>query len=272
MSWPTRVPSMSSASMRTGNAGSGRVRGRWSLIAPRAPGGFAARHQVGRRLDAREPRQAREVGRAPSHRQPGRIAAAAATTSSPWSAPISSSATPSPLERHGEQGQQPPDHVEPVRAPVERQPRLVGELPRQRPDRPGGHVGQVRAHDVPRPVARRQQVGLAERHPVGDPVAHRVLAGEVQGVLARCRPPAPSRARPSAACAGPPPGRRRSPPSRSRRRRPGSGPRRPAAGRRQPGDHRGDRLVDQELRLGSRDERPGIGGDGPPWNSRKPRM
>ncbi len=31
MSWPTSVPSMSRASIRTGNAGAGRVRGRWSL-------------------------------------------------------------------------------------------------------------------------------------------------------------------------------------------------------------------------------------------------
>ena len=83
--------------------------------------------------------------------------------------------------------EQPPDDRQPVRSPVEGQPRLEGRADgpgRERVELGGPDVRQVREHDVERlrPRVGRQQVARLEREAVADPVGDRVLPGQVERV------------------------------------------------------------------------------------------
>ncbi len=82
----------------------------------------------------------------------------------------------------GEQVEQPPDHLEPVDAAVERQHRLERGRDRQARHRVVPDVRQVGEDDVEASGIGRQQVGLGERDPVRDRVPDRVLPGEPQRV------------------------------------------------------------------------------------------
>ena len=173
----------------------------------------------------------------------------------------------------GEDGEQAPDHVEPVRAPVERVARLEG-----RGNRQAGHdgrrdVGQVRADHVElvrhdqqarRPSRGRKQVGRDDRNPVPHRLRDRVLAGEIGRAVGRVgaddlhlaeHPPAAERHREGhgdGAAPGPDVG---------------DGERRGARRARRAGQALGDRAegeVHEHLRLGARDQGAGVDREGHP--------
>ena len=200
-------------------------------------------------------------------------AATASTIASPWSAPISSSATPPGSSTAGSRSTRRRMTSSPSGPPSSA---AAGSKAR-----PGASVGEVAGRDVRqvgadqgiRVVAHGQQVGLAEQHPVGDPVADRVLAGQVERVRPQVHRDQRHVRRPCAASAGPRGARRRSPPSPSRRRRSGAAAR--------PGG-RGSAVRRATTNAIASSTSSSVSGRGmrarrsvaiaSPWNSRKPRM
>ena len=100
---------------------------------------------------------------------------------SPWSAPISSMATPSSVERLGQSLEQAADDLEAVRTAVEGDRRLERRRDRESGDRVAADVRQVGEDQVVRvDDDRREEVGLEEAEAIGRRVTDRVLAGEVE--------------------------------------------------------------------------------------------
>ena len=211
---------------RIGKAASGRD-ARAEIVHP-------ARRAESPHAGALDPDEARDARRGPAHdapASPGRRRADLATIASPWSAPISSSATPSALGHAGSRSSEPADDVEAVGAAVERRPPARRRGPARGSGRsPRRDVRQVRAdHGVRRLDAHGEQVGLDEdasgRRPRGRPRSRGPAGGRPGHVdrdhqsPASVHLPLPQRREQR---------RRRSRPSRCRRRRPGAAAR-PAA-------------------------------------------
>jgi hypothetical protein len=81
-----------------------------------------------------------------------------------------------------------PDHSQPIGAAVERKARLerrADGFPGRRVKFSGPDVREVGENDVERrrPGVGRQQVAHHEAQPITDPVGHRVLASQVDGIL-----------------------------------------------------------------------------------------
>ncbi len=102
----------------------------------------------------------------------------------PWSAPISSRATPPPASATGNRSTSRPMTASPSGPPSRARLGSKVRRPGQRGHRVVSDVGQVGQHEVEalavRPV--RQQVGDREADPVGDRVADGVLACEIERI------------------------------------------------------------------------------------------
>ena len=168
----------------------------------------------------------------PSTASRGAAPATSASTASAWSEPISrrivapgarTSGSRSSRRRIVASPSAPPSSA--MRGSNEAAMGSVVDLGRRDVRQVGEEHVEGERHD------RRQQVGLDEAQPVGDPVADRVLAGELRGPRPRCRSRGSRRRRRPGACAARRRARRRSCRSPSRRRRCGWAARRPAAGR-----------------------------------------
>ena len=196
------------------------------------------------------------------HRHPGSRAAASRTIASPWSAPISSSATPSSASVPGSRSSSRRTTSRPSGPPSSASAWLERQVLRQAGQVAGRHVRQVGADDaVPRLDPLRQQVPERKGHPVRNPVPGRVLARQLErigGYVGRVHQHLV----------------RHLPPAQRRHQRHGDRPRARAhvghpqrrgslgSGRgREPGAHDPQRRVHEELRLGSRDQRPRVRGD-----------
>ena len=116
--------------------------------------------------------------------QPGRRSATQSTMACPWSAPISSRATPPPASATGNRSTSRPMTASPSGPPS--RARLGSKVVARGSvgHRVVADVGQVGQHEVEalagRPV--RQQVGDREGDPVGDRVADGVLAREIERI------------------------------------------------------------------------------------------
>ena len=243
----TRVPSMSSAIIRIGKAGSGRVRGRWSSSddGPRsttrrgaaAPRGPASPCTASRGAPRRPPRRSPRPG---PHRSPGARPRRARAPPAGARAARRITSRPSGPPSSAEAGSN------------ARSGASVGEGG-------GRDVGQVRAdHRVParRPPAGGRPPGSASGPRPRGPTAFSRARSSASGQRSTATTVTCSsmrrfrRAASSATAIAPVP----VPTSAIRS---GGAPARPRR-RREPGDDRRDGLVDEQLRLGSRDERPGV--------------
>ena len=121
--------------------------------------------------------------------QPGRRSATQSTIACPWSAPISSRATPPPASATGNRSSEPADDRQSVRPAVEGEARLEGGRPRQVGHRVVADVGQVGEHEVEalagRPV--RQQVGDREARSGRRPRGRRRSRARDRARPGRCR-------------------------------------------------------------------------------------
>ncbi len=112
---------------------------------------------------------------------PGKISSTAAGAAVPWSAPISSNATPSSARARGSRLRRRRATSRPSGPPSRAMIGLERGGDGQAGNRVAPDVRQVREDDVDRAAVvgrRRQQVGLDERDDVGDGVTDGILAGE----------------------------------------------------------------------------------------------
>ena len=207
--------------------------------------------------DARQAGQVR-LDRAGPARQP--LGDAARRSPAPWSAPISSSATPPPASASGSRSSSRPMTASPSGPPSSASARLerrrAAAASAIASVRTYGRLASTRSKRSPAGPSGSRSAS-ANDDPVGDRVADRVLARELERVRRRCRRRGSRPPRAPGACGARRPARPRSRRSRSRRRRPGAARRSSRAGQapsRRMTSACGE--LDEALGLGPRDQRP----------------